>query len=913
MTPAASRRLDRNDFIALGVLALLVGLGNVLPLLSSLTWQDLHGFGDDFQVDYLSARPFLLETYGQGRFPLWYSCWSAGVPAWSMYVTSLLSPNLIFLSLDPLSRALSWNLLAQLEFTALFSYLLCRQLGLSPAAGLAAALWNSLSGYTVWISPIFSVLNHVPWFLAWMWTALRFLEERRLRWWCANALALTAFLTGGDIQEAVLAAYFGAAWLALTVAFSPPPRVRPLGLLTLSAVLALILTAVLVLPAGNFFSRGIKTAPFTWSAYRETFPAAADLALAAAGLWSKHFRALFFCLAPAAFFVIGLRRRWEAPALRAALVVCVAMILLLGLGRYGFGRGLHLLPLANHMFRHYKAGIVLQPLVMLIAAFGVDGWLRAPGGAKGRAWLLAAIAGAAVPTALSGWAAGLLALVAVLALIPSVTGRGRGVLVVALAALECYAVLWHPLDRYPDWKFWDRYYRACREAAHEYRVGVMYPGVAMLNPHYLEELPVQPGGAAGEDSFDFFFSYPLKHYSRVLAAIDPSCLAEGRDGISFMDFSAPFKSRDFIRPANRPLVNLLGLRYIFTQDFALREADRFPILSDPEYLLNPLRRGGFDPYRRVILPGPDGERPALEIDRSGGFSYRVRLASDDRLRLSVAAAGPAAGSVTFTLTAEGLGDGQPPTLLLEESLDVAGSEAVREIDLRPLRARAPDGFEGRLNFSVAMAGTQEGVTRARWIDPQILRENKTIRWRAGSRLMLLENIEALPRARIVHTGLAAADDQQALALLTDSTRYQPRTATVLPAADSSFVASTGGNAAEPDRVRPIAPAFQDGFELGVSSGSAGWLVWAENYYPGWRVWVDGAEVKVLRADLSFRAVALPPGAHRVRSAFLPSDFRIGLYVSLASLLAMALMLIVGGRVKARRADPREAPAFGAPR
>jgi hypothetical protein len=58
-------------------------------------------------------------------------------------------------------------------------------------------------------------------------------------------------------------------------------------------------------------------------------------------------------------------------------------------------------------------------------------------------------------------------------------------------------------------------------------------------------------------------------------------------------------------------------------------------------------------------------------------------------------------------------------------------------------------------------------------------------------------------------------------------------------------------------------------EIEAEGASAGYLVLNDPYHPWWRASVDGAEAPILRANVLFRAVAVPAGRHTVRFKFRP--------------------------------------------
>jgi membrane protein YfhO len=70
---------------------------------------------------------------------------------------------------------------------------------------------------------------------------------------------------------------------------------------------------------------------------------------------------------------------------------------------------------------------------------------------------------------------------------------------------------------------------------------------------------------------------------------------------------------------------------------------------------------------------------------------------------------------------------------------------------------------------------------------------------------------------------------------------------------------------------------------------AGILILADSFYPGWRVYVDGIEKEIVRANLFFRAVKLEAGGHRVEFRYEPRSFRLGLMISLAGFGAVLLV------------------------
>jgi hypothetical protein len=77
------------------------------------------------------------------------------------------------------------------------------------------------------------------------------------------------------------------------------------------------------------------------------------------------------------------------------------------------------------------------------------------------------------------------------------------------------------------------------------------------------------------------------------------------------------------------------------------------------------------------------------------------------------------------------------------------------------------------------------------------------------------------------------------------------------------------------------------------------LVLTDVWFPGWTAAIDGREVPILRADVAFRAVAIPAGRHLVTFEYRPASVRIGAWIS-AVALAVAVLAALSG-LRRRRA------------
>jgi len=138
----------------------------------------------------------------------------------------------------------------------------------------------------------------------------------------------------------------------------------------------------------------------------------------------------------------------------------------------------------------------------------------------------------------------------------------------------------------------------------------------------------------------------------------------------------------------------------------------------------------------------------------------------------------------------------------------------------------------------------------------------------------------LPRTYLVGSS-RVSDGPAALEALLDPS-FDPALEVVLAEglpqrAGAAFTGSSRILEIRPDRVR-----------LETEASGAGYVVLVDGYDPGWSATVDGRQAPVLRANVAFRAVAVPAGRHAVELAYRPRAFTAGLAISAAALLAASV-------------------------
>jgi hypothetical protein len=818
--------------------------------------------------------------------------------------------------LYPLNWPLAWlaapqavkvSLVAHLIIAAVGAFMLARRaLGQSNlAAGLAAALF-SLGGYVTAQVEHVNQLQGLAW-LPWLVLAAHVLVERlaerpiALRRGLPSALALAVVLAlqilAGHTQTAFISlagALVYAATLAITLPHPPAPKLAfralwPILLIVLAAVVAALLAAAQVLPTLELSSQSLRGGGLP---LREALSFSLDPRLLGRALLPGYSRALFsefvayLGVAGLALAVLGLQRRPERLALAATATVGLGFALgaydpaytLLAsfppfnlfraparwLALFGFGAALlagHGLDELANPTRQRKAAMLAAPLV-LVALTPLAARLT-PAGETGPLGLPQMLD-------LAGWLAPLALLALLVWLPPRATWRAP--LAASLAVAELFAASW----------------------ALPYNHLTTPEAYASVRPAMTQLLANLPATSAGPPAARFLSMSALRFDPGDLAELQGE-LGPQLPGDAVYDAVIATKNKEVLSP-NLPLAwdvpavdgydgGILPLRRYaaFTQLFTGAPSEdgrlRENLTTVPVARLLGLMNVRYLITDKVDDAWVNGVFYDLQftLTLAAGQSATIAYVPAFRATALGVVAGADSGQAVITTT-----DGNNYPLPITNNLIILPAPAIP----------AHIGLVGPLAIrGLSLVDTRTGAFQSLALGPVRLVHSGDVK--------VYENEANLPRAFVAPSSVVIPDDARARAALADPA-FDPASTAILADGAAPNRAAPGAQAAviteySPERVR-------------ISVQGPGTLVLTDAFYPGWTATVDGAPATIERADILFRAVALPAGHHEVEFDYSPQSVWVGMAVSavmwVGALGSLILLILKSLALK----NPRVSPA-----
>jgi Bacterial membrane protein YfhO len=94
----------------------------------------------------------------------------------------------------------------------------------------------------------------------------------------------------------------------------------------------------------------------------------------------------------------------------------------------------------------------------------------------------------------------------------------------------------------------------------------------------------------------------------------------------------------------------------------------------------------------------------------------------------------------------------------------------------------------------------------------------------------------------------------------------------------------------------------DRMEVSVESRGRGLLVLSENYYPGWRAFVNGKPASIYEVNGALRGVVVPDGQNTVTLRYAPWSLRLGVVLSIFTLLFIPCTVLLTRRFGRRQPE-----------
>jgi len=299
---------------------------------------------------------------------------------------------------------------------------------------------------------------------------------------------------------------------------------------------------------------------------------------------------------------------------------------------------------------------------------------------------------------------------------------------------------------------------------------------------------------------------------------------------------------------------------------------------------------------------PDGARVGVvEIGLGEGLTRTFELRAGQHTAEGVY--GPDAAHAQAAIG----GHFRPPTSSAAEGVQPEGNDYVTR--LRWGERAAPNTVTVRATLregELVIRGVSLIDERTGGFQALVLSDRGNFRLAHSGDVKIYENLDVLPRSFLVHRKTEAADDERAVALMR-APAFDPAAEVILSTGESAAGTGDAGSEATGDRppqgtkTAQVVHYAPEQVEIEVNAEAPGYVVLTDAWYPGWEATVDGELAPVYRADLFFRAVAVPAGNHQVVFTFRPRSVGIGVGISLAALAGL-IVLAAGALSKAERGD-----------
>ncbi|MBS1903597.1 MAG: YfhO family protein [Bacteroidetes bacterium] len=185
------------------------------------------------------------------------------------------------------------------------------------------------------------------------------------------------------------------------------------------------------------------------------------------------------------------------------------------------------------------------------------------------------------------------------------------------------------------------------------------------------------------------------------------------------------------------------------------------------------------------------------------------------------------------------------------------------------------------------------------VTPEVTADLLNIKWSVmtdGGKVGFGQRPTYLPRVKMYYKTVVKPDADAVNFLKTDAS-FDYRNSMLLEEQPALAM-----NATDSTATAEITTYETDKIDAKVHTSQNGMLFFSEIYYPAWHAYIDGKETKLYRAFTALRAVEVPAGDHTVELRYESSAFATGSMITLVTLGASVLGLVIVSRKPKREAS-----------
>lgn len=167
-----------------------------------------------------------------------------------------------------------------------------------------------------------------------------------------------------------------------------------------------------------------------------------------------------------------------------------------------------------------------------------------------------------------------------------------------------------------------------------------------------------------------------------------------------------------------------------------------------------------------------------------------------------------------------------------------------------------------------------------------IKANYKIAWEEGD-VIAIENPNYIPRFSFMNSIIPVANLEEARKVLWEETdlkineSFNPSKTALVENPDFNKTTFNTQNS----KIQ-ILQYKNNKIVLKTESLDDSYLVFSDTYYPGWKAYIDKKETKIYKTDGVLKGIYIPAGSHEIIFNFLPSNFWLGVLLTIFSYIAL---------------------------